>query len=267
MSKPDTGVEVVNLPIDKLLESDDNPQTMSPQEFNRLVASIQEDGFDEPLIVAPNGDGTYQIISGHHRYKACRIIGYTEIPCIVKDLTTDDQRRIKMIKANVIRGDLDPKKFTKIVDKLMETHSREELEYLLGFSDRREFDRLYKEIRSGLPPEIQKKLDATKKEIRTIDDLAKVLNQLFSEYGDTLDLSFMIFVYQGQDQFYVQMDSKLKKLTDEIAEYCTTNKLDINVVLGELLKQSDISQLNSEPKNPVQKTSDSRKKGEIRQKG
>ncbi len=216
-------VKIEELPLDKLYESEDNPQTMTPGEFNRLVTSIQEDGFDEPIIVTPNeGRDTYQIISGHHRFKACRLLEYKTMPCIVKTYSSADQRRIKMIKANVIRGKLDAKKFTAIVNKLLEKHDQEELEFLLGFSDRKAFERLYKEIRSGLPEEIRDKLDETKQEIRTIEDLALVLNRLFAEYGETVDQHFMVFSYGGRKHLWVETDKELwdliNKMTDDLKE-------------------------------------------------
>lgn len=50
--------------------------------YRRLVQSIRAVGLIEPLLVHPEGEN-YVILDGYLRYRACRELGATEIPCIV----------------------------------------------------------------------------------------------------------------------------------------------------------------------------------------
>ncbi len=65
----------------------------------KLANSIQENGLLSPIIVCPLHDeeNRYRIIAGHNRVEACRKIGMTNIPSIVKDV---DENRAKLIMAD-----------------------------------------------------------------------------------------------------------------------------------------------------------------------
>ena len=53
-----------------------------------------------PVIVRPKEDGTYEMISGHRRKRACQLAGIKQIRCIVKDLS-DDEATILMVDSNI----------------------------------------------------------------------------------------------------------------------------------------------------------------------
>jgi ParB/RepB/Spo0J family partition protein len=233
-NKPDK-LDIVYIPLDKVIETDSNPQEMTASEFNMLVDDIGQNGLDEPLVVAANEDDTYQLIAGHHRKKACRILGYTELPCIVKNIEQEDIRTARMVKSNVLRGKLSPEKFTKIVNDMSARYTHEEMEALFGFADRKAFNQLYKEVRAQLPKEIQEKLDSTRKEIRTIDDLARILNGLFAEYGGTLDQGFMFFTYGGQDHYVVHMTPELKKTMQKLEDQVKASGENMNDALNKVI--------------------------------
>lgn len=56
-----------------------------------LMKSIENNGVLVPLIVRsnPNGNG-YEIISGHRRKEACKLLGINEIPVIVREIDDCD---------------------------------------------------------------------------------------------------------------------------------------------------------------------------------
>src|SRR5438034_1372874 len=58
--------------------------------FRAILASIQEVGVIEPLVVHPQrgSTGTYILLDGHLRLRALRDLGKTEVFCILA--TTDD---------------------------------------------------------------------------------------------------------------------------------------------------------------------------------
>ena len=77
------------------------------QDMDQLVESIQEHGILSPLTVRAATDGTFQLISGHRRQHAAEIVGLSNVPCIVKDLT-DDEAVIAMVDSNLQRETILP---------------------------------------------------------------------------------------------------------------------------------------------------------------
>ena len=60
-----------------------------------------------PVIVRRKDDGTYEMISGHRRKKACELAGIKQMRCIVKDLS-DDEATILMVDSNIQREEILP---------------------------------------------------------------------------------------------------------------------------------------------------------------
>ena len=75
--------------------------------MNTLVDSIGENGILNPVIVRPDKNGDYEMISGHRRLHAAGIVGLDKIPAIVKEMS-DDEAIIKMVDANIQREEILP---------------------------------------------------------------------------------------------------------------------------------------------------------------
>lgn len=71
------------------------------------VESIKEHGVLVPAIVRPKADGTYEMVSGHRRKRACELAQIEEMPCIVRNLT-DDEATIIMVDSNLQREEILP---------------------------------------------------------------------------------------------------------------------------------------------------------------
>ena len=82
----------------KVLDDDSMAQT---------VESIQQMGIANPLIVRPDPDGGYEIISGHRRHHAAELAGLETVPVIVRDLD-DDATIIMMVDSNLQRENILP---------------------------------------------------------------------------------------------------------------------------------------------------------------
>ena len=66
----------------------DQPRkTFDESELLSLSASIAEYGLLQPILVAESGvlAGTYRIIAGERRWRASRMAGLDEIPCVIFD--------------------------------------------------------------------------------------------------------------------------------------------------------------------------------------
>jgi 16S rRNA G966 N2-methylase RsmD len=73
-----------------------NSRTHSPQQVDKVAASIKEFGFLNPVII----DGKNGIIAGHCRVLAAQKLGMNELPVIEASHLTDAQRRAYVIADN-----------------------------------------------------------------------------------------------------------------------------------------------------------------------
>ena len=70
-----------------------------------LADSIAQHGLIQPVVVRPTLAGTYTIIAGERRWRACRIAGVTEVPVIIKDADDRTLMELALIE-NLQREDL-----------------------------------------------------------------------------------------------------------------------------------------------------------------
>jgi hypothetical protein len=87
-----------------------NPRIIKDGKFQKLVTSIKEfpDMLNKrPLIVFTDVDNKYVVLGGNMRLKACKEIGLKEIPIIVADEWTEEQKNEFLIKDNVGFGEWD----------------------------------------------------------------------------------------------------------------------------------------------------------------
>lgn len=94
----------------KLIEIEPNKtqarKKFNEESLNELAESIKTYGVIQPIIVEEK-DGYYSIIAGERRWRASKLAGLTEIPCIVRN---EDEQRVKEISLieNIQRENLNP---------------------------------------------------------------------------------------------------------------------------------------------------------------
>lgn len=87
-----------------------------------LAESIRQHGLIQPIIVRPMPNGmTYQIVAGERRWRACRILGMSEVPVIVRELDDFEVSQIAVIE-NVQRADLNPIEEAMAYKELISTY-------------------------------------------------------------------------------------------------------------------------------------------------
>ena len=87
-----------------------NPRIIKDGKFQKLVKSIQEfpDMLNKrPLIVFTDTDGKYCVLGGNMRLKALNELKFKEIPVIIADEWTEEQKAEFLIKDNVGFGEWD----------------------------------------------------------------------------------------------------------------------------------------------------------------
>lgn len=87
-----------------------NPRQIKDDKFKKLVQSIRE--FPEmlekrPLVCFTDVDGKYVVLGGNMRLKASQEVGLKEIPIVLADDWTQEQRDEFLIKDNVGFGEWD----------------------------------------------------------------------------------------------------------------------------------------------------------------
>lgn len=92
------------IPIHLLHPHPDNPRK-ELGDLTELAESIKAKGVLQNLTVAPDNDGGYRIVIGHRRYAAAKLAGFTDLPCVVADMTPQEQFETMMVE-NVQRSDL-----------------------------------------------------------------------------------------------------------------------------------------------------------------
>ena len=74
--------------------------------------SIKEYGVLVPAIARPLPDGTFELISGHRRKRACELAGLETMPVIVREMD-DDEAVIVMVDSNLQRENILPSERAK----------------------------------------------------------------------------------------------------------------------------------------------------------
>ncbi len=110
--------ELVTVPMYRITEYTDakggsQPFTIDEEKVEALAVSIEENGLIEPIVVRETNDG-YQILAGHHRYRACRKCSFREIECRVINVTEWEAYRI-VVESNVHHGKPKPSDMMRIL--------------------------------------------------------------------------------------------------------------------------------------------------------
>lgn len=82
-------------------------KSFDDESINELAASIKERGLLQPIVVKPMANGTYKIIAGERRWRACRIAGLVTVPVVVKNLAEQEVMEVALIE-NLQRENLNP---------------------------------------------------------------------------------------------------------------------------------------------------------------
>lgn len=130
--------------VDRLQPYSRNARTHSDAQISKIAASMTEFGFTSPILV----DSSDGIIAGHGRLMAAKQLGMTEVPVVVLDYLTDEQRRAYILADNRLALDAgwDEEMLAAELAQLQEDGFDLDL---TGF-DEAELDRLLAE---ELPPE------------------------------------------------------------------------------------------------------------------
>ena len=90
--------------------------------LQELANSIRQIGLVQPITLRDMGDGTYVIIAGERRWRACQRVGLTTIPAYIR--TVDDENMLEMaLVENIQREDLTAIEVALAYQNLIEQYS------------------------------------------------------------------------------------------------------------------------------------------------
>ncbi len=105
------------------------------EKLEALSESIREHGVLQPILVTPTQSGTYKIVAGERRWRASKLAGLKEIPCIIRSFEEQQVMELALVE-NLQREDLNPIEEAEGYQQLMNTFSltQEEISKRVGKS-------------------------------------------------------------------------------------------------------------------------------------
>jgi len=160
------------LPIASLVDAEYNREV---GDLGDMVESIKNAGILEPLVVCTtNTEGMYLVIAGHRRKAASLLAGLTQVPCVIREVSSAAERLALMLIENLHRKDLSPleeaRGYQRVLDAGLAGGQRA-LAKLVGVSQPIISKRL---SLLRLPQEAQQALDSGRVTLEQAADLQKL---------------------------------------------------------------------------------------------
>lgn len=116
----DAGAFITIVPLAKLKPNPDQPRKAFPDSsIEELADSIRKHGLLQPILAEPSSEGEYIIVAGERRFRAAGRAGLTEVPVIVRSVSSEKRLQLSLIE-NIQREDLNPMEEARAYHSLME---------------------------------------------------------------------------------------------------------------------------------------------------
>jgi len=125
---------IVEVELSNIASNPDQPRkTFSDESINELAATIEEFGLLQPIILRKAEDGTYVIVAGERRWRACQSLAWASMDAIIIDGKSADE--IAIVE-NMQRENLKPLEEAEAVETLIKKHgyTQEDAARILGKS-------------------------------------------------------------------------------------------------------------------------------------
>ena len=113
---------ISEVPIGQIKANPNQPRReFDAEALEELTESIRQIGIIQPITLRKMEDGTYQIIAGERRWRACQMAGLDSIPAYVR--TADDEKMMQMaLVENIQREDLNAIEIALAYQNLLEQY-------------------------------------------------------------------------------------------------------------------------------------------------
>lgn len=195
--------------IGKIIANEKQPRThFENEKIQELAVSIQQNGLLQPVVVRPY-QGQYQIVVGERRYRACKLAGLEEIPCIIQEYDNEQTATVAIVE-NIQRENLSPIEEALAFQQLLDTQdiTQEELAKKVGKKQSTIANKLRLLQLSITVQEAVKRKDITERHARALLKLESTAkqNNMFREI-----VAKGLNVEQTEKRIKEQTESKVKK--------------------------------------------------------
>ena len=95
-------LNITAIAIDRLVPCANHPfQTYKGERLEKLATSISISGLINPIAVRPYTNGSYEILSGHNRVEAVKLLGQNKINAIIMERVSDKEAERIVIESNI----------------------------------------------------------------------------------------------------------------------------------------------------------------------
>lgn len=113
------GGQIILVPQEEIYPNPNQPrQRFDFDELEGLAQSIRQNGIIQPIAVRINAKGEYELISGERRLRASRLVGLTQVPCIIME-ADDEKSTLFALLENIQRSDLGFFEEAQAIEKLI----------------------------------------------------------------------------------------------------------------------------------------------------
>lgn len=126
---------ILYLDINDIKPNSKQPRKSFPDDkIDELARSIETHGIIQPIMVRTAGEG-YEIVAGERRWRAARRANLKQVPCIVRELT-EEQNMLVAIIENMQREDLNPMEEAEALNQMITNYglTQEEVSKSVGKS-------------------------------------------------------------------------------------------------------------------------------------
>ena len=153
---------------------------MDETQLGELADSIRDIGLLNPIIVRPTGNGRYEIIAGHRRCVAHRMLSLREIACFVRDASDDEVEQGRFAE-NLQREQLSPMEEAVAIARYMEREGKD-VKATARALNRSEWWVTHRVALMSMPPELGDMVHAEKLAAGAALELAKVTDDDHRSY-------------------------------------------------------------------------------------
>jgi len=123
--------------IENIVANKHQPRSyFNEDDLSDLADSIKEHGVIQPLVVTRTDSSNYELIAGERRFRACKLLGLTTVPVVVRDVQDENTLLELALIENIQRTDLNPIEQAEAYQKLINgfSYTQDEASKKLGKS-------------------------------------------------------------------------------------------------------------------------------------
>ena len=110
-------LELKIIPLDQIEYNPVNTKIFNMDDIEHLAKTIKEEGYNDPILVFKNKNGRYEILSGHRRYEAMKLLGEKTIPSnILPEIPSETKKDLILLSSNIANRKLAPLDMARAIE-------------------------------------------------------------------------------------------------------------------------------------------------------